>query len=52
MFQKCLTTTQVKKTEHGYKKVIDSDFTARQQAPEIFDMNASIYAYNPGFLAS
>lgn len=27
------------------KKVIDSDFTTRQQAPKIFDMNASIYCY-------
>ena len=43
---------QVKRTEHGVKKVIDSNYTARQQAPEIFDMNASIYAYNPTFLAS
>lgn len=43
---------QVKKTEHGYKKVIDSNFTARQQAPEIFDMNASLYAYNPDYLIS
>ena len=43
---------QVKKVEHGYKKVIDSNFTARQQAPEIFDMNASIYAYKPEFLSS
>ncbi len=41
---------QVKKTEHGFKKVIESNYTARQQAPEIFDMNASIYAYNPSFL--
>lgn len=41
---------QVKRTEHGVKKVIDSNYTARQQAPEIFDMNASIYAYRPGFL--
>lgn len=41
---------QVKKTERGIKKVIDSSFTARQQAPEVFDMNASIYAYNPLFL--
>jgi CMP-N,N'-diacetyllegionaminic acid synthase len=24
-----------------------SSFVARQQAPEVFDMNASIYAYNP-----
>lgn len=43
---------QVKKTEHGYKKVIESSYTARQQAPEIFDMNASIYAYKPDFLSS
>ena len=43
---------QVKKVQHGYKKVIDSNFTARQQAPEIFDMNASIYAYRPEFLFS
>lgn len=41
---------QVMKTPHGYKKVISSDFTARQQAPKIFDMNASIYAYNPQYL--
>lgn len=40
----------VKKTEHGYAKVIKSDFVARQQAPEIFDMNASMYAYKPDFL--
>lgn len=43
---------QVKRTEHGVKKVIESNFTARQQAPDIFDMNASIYAYNPKFLAT
>lgn len=41
---------QVKRTEHGVKKVIESNFTARQQAPEIYDMNASIYAYRPEFL--
>lgn len=41
---------QVKRTEHGVKKVIESNYTARQQAPEIYDMNASIYAYNPEFL--
>lgn len=41
---------QLKKTEHGYKKVIESNYTARQQAPEIFDMNASMYAYNPAYL--
>ena len=43
---------QVKKTDYGVKKVIDSNYTARQQAPEIFDMNASIYAYKPEFLQS
>lgn len=43
---------QVMKTEHGYKKVIDSNYTARQQAPQIYDMNASIYAYSPAFLES
>ena len=43
---------QVKRTEHGVKKVIESHYTARQQAPEIYDMNASIYAYKPSFLSS
>lgn len=42
----------LKKTDCGYKKVNESNFTARQQAPEIFDMNASLYAYKPEFLAS
>ena len=27
------------------KKVLDSEYTARQQAPKIYDMNASIYIY-------
>ena len=39
---------QVEKQEDGYystsKKAV---FTARQQAPAIYDMNASIYAYSP-----
>lgn len=43
---------QVKRVEKGVKKVIESNFTARQQAPEIFDMNASIYAYSPEYLVS
>lgn len=42
----------VKKGEHGYERVISSNCVARQQAPEIFDMNASIYAYSPAFLMS
>lgn len=41
---------QVKRTERGVTKVIESGFTARQQAPEIYDMNASIYAFRPAFL--
>ena len=41
---------QVKKTEDGYKLVIKSDYTCRQQAPDIYDMNASLYAYKPDFL--
>ena len=32
--------------------MIESNFTARQQAPEIFDMNASLYAYKPEYLRS
>lgn len=43
---------QVMKTDKGVRKVISSNFTARQQAPEIFDMNASLYAYSPDFLHS
>ena len=42
----------VMKTDQGYKRVIQSSFNARQEAPEIFDMNASMYAYSPEFLNS
>lgn len=42
----------VMKTENGYERVIRSNFNARQEAPEIFDMNASMYAYSPEFLES
>jgi CMP-N,N'-diacetyllegionaminic acid synthase len=42
----------VKKTENGYERVIASDFNTRQEAPEIYDMNASLYAYSPSFLVS
>lgn len=42
----------VKCVDKGVKKVLESNFTTRQQAPEIFDMNASMYAYNPKFLSS
>jgi len=42
----------VMKTDNGYERVIQSNFNARQEAPEIFDMNASMYAYSPEFLMS
>lgn len=36
------------KEENGFTvPVIASEFTTRQQAPAIYDMNASIYAYSP-----
>ena len=41
---------QVKKAGHGYKKVIESNYTARQQALDVYDMNASLYAYSPDYL--
>lgn len=41
---------QVKRVGRGVKKVIESEYTARQQAPKIYDMNASIYAFRPAFL--
>lgn len=34
----------------GCTKVIDSDYTARQQAPAVYDMNASMYAYSAPFM--
>ncbi|UGB30423.1 acylneuraminate cytidylyltransferase family protein [Metabacillus sp. B2-18] len=42
----------VKRTENGYVRVINSSFNSRQEAPEIYDMNASLYAYSPEFLVS
>ncbi len=41
---------QVKKTDRGVKLVVESDFTARQQAPAVYDENASLYAYSPAHL--
>lgn len=32
------------------EKIINSDFTARQQAPEVYDMNASIYVFEANFI--
>lgn len=42
----------VRKTDRGYEKVLPSDFVSRQQAPPIYDLNASLYAYAPAFLRS
>lgn len=42
----------VKKTKNGYERVIASNFNARQEAPKIYDMNASLYAFSPSFLLS
>ncbi len=42
----------VKKTSVGYERVLSSHFNTRQEAPEIFDMNASLYVYSPEFLKS
>lgn len=35
-----------------YVRVIDSTFNTRQAAPQIYDMNASLYAFSPDFLKS
>ena len=40
----------VMKTANGYERVIKSNLNTRQEAPKIFDMNASMYAYSPEFL--
>ncbi len=43
----------VSKSESGeVRKIIDSNFVARQEAPQVYDMNASIYAYKREFLLS
>ncbi|MBO7426506.1 MAG: acylneuraminate cytidylyltransferase family protein [Clostridiales bacterium] len=41
----------VEKKEDGYfRKICSSNYTARQQAPVSYELNASIYAYAPAFL--
>lgn len=40
----------VKENDGIITRVIDSNYTARQQAPNIYDMNASIYAYSRDYL--
>ncbi len=43
---------QVIRTDKGFRKAIISEDTARDQTPEVYDMNASLYAYRPGHLKS
>ena len=40
----------VKEVDDHVEKVIESPFTARQQAPNIYDINASIYVFETEFL--
>lgn len=38
------------KPDGYFRKICESKYTARQQAPKSYELNASIYAYNPEFL--
>ena len=40
----------VEKQQGYYRKVCPSHYTARQEAPAVYELNASIYAYVPEFL--
>ncbi|MBQ9991399.1 MAG: acylneuraminate cytidylyltransferase family protein [Lachnospiraceae bacterium] len=40
----------VEKRGEYYRKICQSSYTARQQAPKVYELNASIYGYNPEFL--
>ncbi|MCO1601323.1 acylneuraminate cytidylyltransferase family protein [Desulfosporosinus nitroreducens] len=42
----------VKEQGGYYERVIKSNYNARQEAPAIYDMNASIYAYRNRFLSA
>ena len=43
----------VEKKEDGmYRKICKSMYSTRQQTPQSYELNASIYAYRPGFLES
>ena len=41
----------VEKKGNYYGKICSSMYTARQQAPKSYELNASIYAYSPHFLS-
>lgn len=40
----------VEKKGRYYDRVLQSDFATRQEVPELYDMNASIYAYTRDFI--
>lgn len=40
----------VEERDGSYDRVITSDFDARQQAPAVYDINGSLYAYSRDFL--
>lgn len=40
----------VEKKRGCYRKICESKYTARQEAPAVYELNASIYAYRPSFL--
>lgn len=42
----------IEKKDNKLKKIIASEFIRRQDAPEVYDMNASIYCYNRDSLVS
>lgn len=41
----------VEKKGDYYKKICNSQYTARQKVPQAYELNASIYAYSPEFLS-
>ena len=41
----------VEKKDEYYRKICSSMYTARQQVPASYELNASIYAYSPKFLS-
>ena len=41
----------VEKRGNSYKKICNSSYTTRQDAPVSYELNASIYAYRPSFLS-
>ena len=42
----------IEKKDDKYSIVIETGFTARQEAPEVFDINGSLYIYSPELLKS